>query len=67
MRQKTVIRKLLQSVTEVYYKMRHVLQSASCTTKCDALSLQSASGITKCRNYYKVTRYNGASFFNLNQ
>ena len=46
MRQKTVITKLLQ--TEVYYKVRQVLQSASCITKCDRLLLQSASGITKC-------------------
>ena len=29
MRQKTVITKLLQSVTEVYYKVRQVLQSAT--------------------------------------
>ena len=48
MRQKTVITKLLQSVTEVYYKLRQVLQSASGITKCDRLLLQSASGITKC-------------------
>ena len=40
MRQKTVIKNLLQSVTEVYYKMCQVLQSAS--------------GITKCDSYYKV-------------
>ena len=26
MRQKTVIKNLLQNVTEVYYKVRHVLQ-----------------------------------------
>ena len=42
MRQKTVITKLLQSVTEVYYKVRQVLQSAS--------------GITKCDSCYKVRR-----------
>ena len=41
MRQKTVITKLLQSVTEVYYKVRQVLQS-------ETSLLQSASGITKC-------------------
>ena len=29
MRQKTVITKLLESVTEVYYKVRQVLQSAT--------------------------------------
>ena len=48
MRDKTIITKLLQSVTEVYYKARYVLQSASDITKCDRLLLQSASsGITK--------------------
>ena len=35
MRQKTIITKLLQSVTEVYYKMRQVLQSATVITKWD--------------------------------
>ena len=48
MRQKTVIAKLIQSVTEVYYKVGQVLQSASGSTKCDRLLLQSVSGITKC-------------------
>ena len=70
MRPKTVNTKLLQSVTEVYYKVRQVLQSASDITKCDRLLLQSASGITKCDrlllqsasvitkcdSYYKVRR-----------
>ena len=71
MRQKTVITKLLQSVTEVYYKVRRqvlqsasgitkcyrlLLQSASGTIKCDRLLLQSASGITKCDSYSKVRR-----------
>ena len=42
MRQKTVITKLLQSVTEVYYKVYQMLQSAS--------------GIAKCDSYYKVRR-----------
>ena len=54
MRQKTVTTKLLQSVAEVYYKVRQVLQSASGITKCDRLLLQRASGITKCDSYYKV-------------
>ena len=54
MRQKTVITKSLQSVTEVYYKVCQVLQSASGITKCDRLLLQSVSGITKCDSYYKV-------------
>ena len=47
MRQKTVTTKLLKSVTEVYYKVRQVLQS-------DRLLLQSASRITNYDNYYKV-------------
>ena len=64
-RQKTVITKLLQSPTEVYYKVhqvlqrvtvRQVLESASGITKCDRLLLQSASGITKCDSYYQVSR-----------
>ena len=54
MRQKTIITKLLQNLTEVYYKVRQVLQSGSGITKCDRLLLQSASGITKCARYYKV-------------
>ena len=33
MRQKTVTTELLQSVTEVYYKMRQVLQSATVIKK----------------------------------
>ena len=33
MRQKTVIKKLLQSLTEVYYKVRQVLQSLAVITK----------------------------------
>ena len=47
MRQKTVITKVLQIMTEVYYKMRQVLQSALGITRCDRLLLQSASVITK--------------------
>ena len=56
MRQKTVITKVLQIMTEVYYKMRQVLQSALGITRCDRLLLQSASVITKCDSYYKVRR-----------
>ena len=56
MRQKTIITKLLQSVTEVYYKVRQVLQRASDIPKCDRLLLQSVSVITKCDSYYKVRR-----------
>ena len=62
MRQKTVITRLLKSRTEVYYKVRQVLQSVtsllqstSGITKCDRLLLlQSVSGITKCDSHYKV-------------
>ena len=47
MRQKIVTKNLLQSVTEVYYKVRQVLQSVPDITKCYRLLLQNASGITK--------------------
>ena len=43
-----MIKKLLESVTEVYYKVLQVLQSASGITKCDRLLLKSTSGITEC-------------------
>ena len=56
MRKKTLITKLLQCATEVYYKVRQVLQSATGITKCDRLLLQSASDIMKCDSYYKVRR-----------
>ena len=46
--QSQVITKFLQSVTEVYYKGRQVLQNTSGITKCDRLLPQCASGITKC-------------------
>ena len=73
MRQKTIITKLLQIVTEIYYKKRQVLRSASGITMCDRLLLQSASGITKydrlllqsalgitnCDSYHKVRRNSG--------
>ena len=51
-----LLRQVLKSVAELYYKVRQVLQSASGITKCDRLLLQSASGITKCDSYYKVRR-----------
>ena len=35
-------------MTDVYYKGRQVLQSASGITKCEILLLESASSITKC-------------------
>ena len=41
-------------MTEVYYKVSQVLQSASGITKCDRLFLQSTSGITKFDSSYKV-------------
>ena len=44
MRQKTVITKLLQSVTEVYYKVRQLLQSYYKVRQL----LQSATVIAKC-------------------
>ena len=47
MRQKTVVKNVLQSVTEVYYKVRQILQSVAGITKCDRF-------ITKCVSYYKV-------------
>ena len=47
MRQKTVITKLLQSVTEVYYKVRKVLQGMTdCCYKVHQV-LQSSTVITK--------------------
>ena len=63
MRQKTVNTKSSESVTEVCYKVRQVLKSASGITKCDRLLLQSASGITKCDSYYKVRRNKGTKTF----
>ena len=59
MRQKTVIKNLLQSVTEVYYKVRQVLQSVTdCYYKVHQV-LQSV-------NYYKVRRNNNAIMFDIN-
>ena len=58
MRQKAFITKLLQSVTEVYYKVCQVLQNPSGITKCDRLLLQNVSGITKCNGYFKVRHNN---------
>ena len=49
MRQKTIITKLLQSVTEVYYKVRQVLQSV---TDCYYKVRQVLQSVTDC--YYKV-------------
>ena len=41
---------LLQSAMVCYYKVRQVLQSVT-------ILLQSATGITKCDDYYKVRQY----------
>ena len=49
MRQKTIITKLLQSVTEVYYKVRQVLQSVA---DCYCKVRQVLQSVTGC--YYKV-------------
>ena len=49
MRQKTVIAKLLQSVTDCYYKVRQVLQSV---TDCYYKVRQVLQSVTDC--YYKV-------------
>ena len=53
----------LQLVTDCYYKVRQVVQSVTdfirkCVRYCKVWQtlLQSASGITKCDNYYKVRR-----------
>ena len=50
------VRKVLQIVTEVCYEVYQVLKIASGIKKCERLLLQSASGITKCDNYYIVRR-----------
>ena len=48
MRQKTVIKNLLQSVTEVYYKVHQILQSVTgCFYKMRQV-LESVLDITKC-------------------
>ena len=47
MRQTTVLKNLLQSATEVYYKVRQVLESAPGITKGE-------TAITKCVRYCKV-------------
>ena len=47
MRQKTIITKLLQSVTEVYYKVRQVLQSVTDCYYKVRQALKSATVITK--------------------
>ena len=52
MRQKTVITKLLQSVIEVYYKVRQVLQNASGITKCDSYYKVRRNTVTLCPKYH---------------
>ena len=56
MRKKIVITNLLQSLTEVYYEVCQVLQSASVIKKHDSLLLQAVSGVTKCDDYFQVRR-----------
>ena len=53
---KKIITKLLQSLTEVYYEVCQVLQSASVIKKHDSLLLQAVSGVTKCDDYFQVRR-----------
>ena len=47
---------VLQSMTEVYYKVRQVFQSVTEVYYKVRQVLQSASGITRCDSYYKVRR-----------
>ena len=47
------MRQVLQSLTENYYK------SVIGIRKCDKKIFQSMTGITKCKNYYKVRRSRG--------
>ena len=55
MRQKTVIMKLLQSVTKVYYKVCKVLQNVTdCYCKVRKVLQGVQAVITKCVRYYKV-------------
>ena len=62
MRQKTVNTKLLESVTDVCYKVHHVFQSGTevyykvrqVLQNVTKVYLQSAAGITKSVRYYKV-------------
>ena len=56
MRKKIVITKLLQSLTEVYYEVCQVLQSASVIKKHDSQLLQAVSGVAKCDDYFQVRR-----------
>ena len=56
MRQKIIITMLLQSLTDVYYKVRQVLQSVTdCYYKVHQVNVWQAV-ITKCDNFYKVRR-----------
>ena len=61
MRHKTVITNLLQSVTEVYYKMRQVSQSV---TDCYYKVPQVLQSVTSC--YYKVHHVNLSPHCNFN-
>ena len=50
MRQKTVITKLLQNVTEVYHEMRQVLKSEPSIAKCGKVWQLLQSDVTKYGN-----------------
>ena len=52
------VHQVLQSVTEIYYKVSQVLKAATdCYYEaCGKMLLQSASDITQCDRYYKVRR-----------
>ena len=47
----TIDFKFITKCDKCYYKVRQVLQSVT-------ILLQSATGITKCDDYYKVRQYN---------
>ena len=60
MRQKTIITKLLQSVTEVYYRVRQVLQSATVITKWDVTQ----PTLDLCQEDSLTSRYESQVFIN---
>ena len=54
MRKKIVITKLLQSVTEVYYKVRRQLQRASGSAKCDSYNKVRRSNMDPLQYFRKL-------------
>ena len=57
MRQKTITTKLIQNVTQVYYKVHQVLQSVSGITNSGRMLLQSALSVRRVADfYYKASR-----------